>query len=146
MLLIHFITCRSKFFHLCWKKYQDFETSPANEPIETTIGRLRQPLTDYYFIMDGNIKIGGIRIAGNESRIYRISPIFILPEFQGKGIAQNVFTQIEQMYPDIKAWQLSTILQEERNMHLYEKLGYKKIGQRMEINDKMSLVFFEKRL
>ena len=41
-------------------------------------------------------------------------------------------------------WSLDTILQEEGNIHLYEKLGYHRVGTPEKINDRMDIVFFEK--
>ena len=38
-------------------KYQDFETSPANEPIEKTITRISQTFTDYYIIQNNGIAV-----------------------------------------------------------------------------------------
>ena len=49
-------------FQALLEKYQDYELNPAAEPLEKTIGRLRENFTDFYFIMLGNRKIGGVRI------------------------------------------------------------------------------------
>ncbi|MCM3342685.1 GNAT family N-acetyltransferase [Paenibacillus sp. MER TA 81-3] len=127
-------------------KYQDYETSPANESVERIIDRLNQSFTDYYIIKISNVSVGAIRIVKKENKTYRISPIFILPEHQGKGIAQKVFSIIENMYNDARNWELETILQEQSNCYLYEKLGYQKTGEIKQINDKMTIVFYDKRL
>ena len=39
---------------------------------------------------------------------------------------------------------LNTILQEKGNRYLYEKLGYHQTGKAEQINDKMTIVFYEK--
>lgn len=39
-------------------KYQDFDTSPANESIERIISRMNQSFTDYYIIKSSNISVG----------------------------------------------------------------------------------------
>ena len=71
------------------EKYQDFATSPANETPEKVEARLRQVYTFYYFICIGQQKVGAIRVVDKkDTGKKRISPIFILSEFQGKGIAQ----------------------------------------------------------
>jgi GNAT superfamily N-acetyltransferase len=127
-------------------KYQDYETSPANESVERILDRLNQSFTDYYIIKGSNISIGAIRIVKKENKTYRVSPIFILPEHQGKGIAQKVFSIIEDIYNDAEIWELETILQEQRYCYLYEKLGYQKTGEIKQINDRMTIVFYEKRL
>ena len=44
-----------------------------------------------------------------------ISPMFIHPIYQGKGIAQKVLILIEEMFPEARSFELATILEEERN-------------------------------
>ena len=39
---------------------------------------------------------------------------------------------------------LDTILQEEGNCYLYEKLGYKRTGKIEHINERMDIVYYEK--
>ncbi|MEK4347105.1 GNAT family N-acetyltransferase [Paenibacillus sp. FSL P4-0184] len=88
--------------------------------------------------------MGGVRIVKKENNTYRVSPIFIMPEYQGMGIAQQVFAIIEQRYNDAKKWELDSIEQEQRNCYLYEKVGYKRTEETKRINDKLTLVFYEK--
>lgn len=133
-----------KSFTPLLEKYRDYETSPANEPLERIVERINQAFTDYYIIKSDNITVGGIRIVKKDNKHYRVSPIFILPEYQGRGIAQKVFQRIEQIYCDAKAWELDTILQEKGNCYLYEKIGYVKTGETKIINDKLTLVFYKK--
>ena len=47
------------------------------------------------------------------------------------------------MYPEVTTWKLETILQEERNCHLYEKCGFKRFGEEHVVNDKMTLIMYE---
>ncbi|GMK47774.1 GNAT family N-acetyltransferase [Paenibacillus glycanilyticus] len=135
-----------KAFMPLLEKYQDFETSPANETLERIITQINQSFTDYFIIHYLEAAVGGIRVVKKDNQIYSVSPIFILPEHQGKGIAQKVFTMVEQIYDDAKSWKLGTILQEKGNCYLYEKLGYRKTGATKVINDKMTMVFYEKHL
>lgn len=127
-------------------KYQDFETSPANEAIDRIIFRMKQSFTEYYLIKQEEINVGGIRIVTGNENVYRVSPVFILPEHQGFGIAQKVFKMIERKYSNAKKWELDTILQEDGNCYLYEKIGYKRTGETKIINDLMTIVFYEKNL
>ncbi|MDR9856191.1 GNAT family N-acetyltransferase [Paenibacillus sp. VCA1] len=135
-----------KAFMPLLNKYQDYETNPANESLERVIDRVNQTYSDYYIIKNDNIPVGAIRIRRKENKVYRVSPIFVLPEHQGNGIAQRVFTIIEDKYNDARIWELDTILQEQGNCYLYEKLGYQKTGQLKQVNDKMTLVSYEKRI
>jgi GNAT superfamily N-acetyltransferase len=126
--------------------YQDFDTSPANETIQRTIDRLQQKQTDYYLIVFDNITVGAIRIVRKENRRYRVSPIFILPEYQGKGIASATMQTVESLYEDAIFWELDTILEEQKLCRLYEKLGYSMTGKVTKMNERMTIVFYEKKL
>jgi GNAT superfamily N-acetyltransferase len=126
-------------------KYKDYDTNPGNESIDKIIYRINQKTTDYYIIKYNNVSVGAIRICNLvDENICRVSPIFIIPEFQNKGIAQNVFKIIEKKYKPKNGWKLETILQEEGNCYLYEKIGYKRTGKIENINDKMDIVFYKK--
>ena len=59
------------------------------------------------------------------------------------GIAQKAIQEVEEIHGNDN-WKLETILQEEKNCHLYEKMGYKKTGKTEKINEKLTLVFYEK--
>lgn len=135
-----------KAFMPLLEKYHDSDTSPANESIEKVMTQINQSFTDYFIIYRLEIAVGAIRVVKKDNRIYRVSPIFIMPEHQGKGIAQKVLTRVEQIYDDAKLWELDTILQEEGNCHLYEKKGYKMSGKTKAVNDKMTIVCYEKHL
>lgn len=127
------------------EKYQDFDTSPANEHVEKLKTRLKQDFTFYYFICIGQQKVGAIRVIDKEEtgENKRISPIFILPEFQGRGIAQEAIRLCEKIHGN-ENWELDTILQEPKNCHLYEKMGYCRTGKTQVINERLTLVFYEK--
>ena len=133
-------------FRVLFEKYQDFDTSPANESVEKVEARLKQNFTYYYFICIGMQKAGAIRIVDKKEsgKNKRISPIFILPEFQGQGIAQKAIRLCEEIHGK-EGWELDTILQEPKNCHLYEKMGYRQTGKTEVINERLTLVFYEKK-
>ena len=106
-------------------KYKDYDTNPANEKIERVKERLLQEYTDYYLINYKDNMVGAIRVVklDEKGQKYRISPVFIKPEYQGLGICQRVFKEIGAKYNKAETWELETILQEKGNCYLYEKLG-----------------------
>lgn len=132
-------------FAQLYEKYQDTETSPATEKYEDILFRFNQPETAYYFIMAGGNKIGVIRIVDfkDDKKRKRISPIFIMPEYRNNGYAQSAIREAESIHGE-KHWKLDTILQEKGNCYLYEKLGYHQTGKTEKINEKMTIVFYEK--
>ena len=126
------------------EKYRDHDMSPGAEPFEKVLVRFEQPWTAYYFIVAGDTRAGAVRVTdkGDGSR-KRISPIWIMEEHRNKGYAQQAIGELEKIYGS-GHWCLDTILQEEGNLHLYEKMGYHKTGRIEHIKDGMDIVFYEK--
>ena len=128
-----------------YEKYQDTDTSPATEPLEKILSRLRQCFTYYYIIeVDKNI-VGALRVVDKKEKggAKRISPIFILKKYRNMGIAQAAIIEAERIHGNDN-WELDTILSEKGNFYLYEKMGFKSTGKTEKVNDKMTLVFYQK--
>ena len=132
-------------FQDLFAKYQDSETSPATEMLEKTIIRLRQPCTYYYYIKVEDAIVGAVRIVDTKeaNKSKRISPIFIMKEFRGRGYAQQAIKLAEEIHGS-SGWELDTILQEKGICHLYEKLGYRQTGETKVVNERLTLVFYRK--
>ena len=132
-------------FMSLYEKYQDTDTSPATEKVEKVIWRLQQPSTYFYKIMDEDTCVGAIRIIDEktDNMRKRISPLFILPKFRGKGYATQAIFEAEKIHGD-KNWFLDTILEEKGNCALYEKMGYVSTGKTEKVNEKMTLVDYVK--
>lgn len=79
-----------------------------------------------------------------KKKIYKISALCVLPEYQNRGIAKEALKQIESYYPNARKWTLDTIFEEKGNCHLYEKMGYVKVGEVTLINERMSIVNYVK--
>jgi inorganic pyrophosphatase/predicted acetyltransferase len=126
------------------ERYQDHDTNPANEGVERILWKIRNPGSFYYFIKVGQNIVGAIRVVdeGNGTR-KRISPLYILPEYRGKGYAQLAMLEAERIH-GASHWELGTILEEKGNCYLYEKMGYHQTGSRTVINEKMTIVGYEK--
>ena len=72
--------------------------------------------------------------------------MFVLKEFQNRGIAQQAIRNAENLFPGNKRWRLNTIKEEKNNCHLYEKMGYLPIGNEKRINKRMTIIEYEKRM
>ena len=125
-------------------KYQDYETSPGNESIEHIQAKLLDEFTFFYLIYHKDDIAGAVRVVDRKNgNRKRIAPIFIMKKFRNKGLAQKTFEEIEKLHGS-NNWMLDTILQEEGNCYLYEKLGYKRTGKIENINERMDIVYYEK--
>ena len=106
--------------------------------------RLAQPETYYYFITVNGERVGAIRIVdAKDGGRKRISPLFILPRYWNRGYAQAAMREAEQLHGE-SGWSLSTIMQEAGNCHLYEKMGYHRTGTPQKINERMTIIQYEK--
>ena len=126
-----------------YEKYRDTAISPACE----TIDRVREKIATgrYYFILLGDIAVGGIRVTlpAAPNRRKGISPLFILAEYQNRGFAQQAVAAVEALHGETN-WRLDTILEEPGNCHLYEKLGYHRVGEPARVRPNMTIVDYEK--
>ena len=131
-------------FRALLEKYQDYGLSPAAESIDKIRARYEQPWTTYFFIEAEGHDVGAIRVVDKkDGSRKRISPLWIMEEYRGKGYAQEAISAVEELY-GADNWSLDTILQEKGNLHLYEKMGYHQTGRIEHINDRMDIVFYEK--
>ena len=135
-----------KTFQPLLEKYQDYDTNPASESLEKIEYKFNQDSTDYHFLMADDVKIGVVRVVKLSENIHRISPIFILPEFQNNGYAQMALAEVESLYPNIREWHLDTIKQEKKLCYLYEKCGYVATGKEEDIKDGMTIAYYCKKL
>jgi len=79
----------------------------------------------YFKIMFEGNKLAGVILISTTGREHgRIDRLYILQEYQGKGIGSEVLVQIESMFPEVKLWTLDTTKFSPRNHHFYEKHGY----------------------
>ena len=134
-----------KSFMPLYEKYHD-DGSPAIEPIERVKRRFAVENRKYYFIMKDGARVGAINIGHNdpnEKKVAFISPIFILPEFQNRGIGYVAIQKAFETLPEVTTWKLDTILQEPANCHLYEKCGFVRVGEEKVINENMTLIDYE---
>ena len=127
-----------------YEKYHD-DGNPYLESEETIRFKYTYPGCRGYVFWEDGCPVGCVRIrlAGEKGKVAALA---VLPEKQGRGIAQTALRLIEEMHPQVKRWSLDTIAQEPGNCHLYEKLGYRKTGRVEEVSDLLTIVFYDKNL
>ena len=76
-------------------------------------------------VVNGKI-IGSIR-GRRDGDTAHISRVAVHPYFQQKGLATRLIKQIEQEVGDVRTYEAFTGHQSLRNLHLYEKMGYRQV-------------------
>ncbi len=124
--------------------YRDYGTNPGAESIDRVRAKLEQEYTYFYYIVSDGVRVGAVRVVDrNDGGRKRISPLFILPEYRNRGYAQAAIREVEHLH-GADGWSLGTILQEPGNCHLYEKLGYRRSGEQTVVNERLTVVGYEK--
>ena len=144
--LIH--SMKYEAFLPLYERYRDDATSPVSEPLSKVLRQLQEERTDYWLIRHKSENVGAVRIVfdgtENSRNLYRVSPLFILPAYQNRGLGYAAMVAVFALYPHADVWRLSTIKQEKGNCHLYEKCGFTISAPDKTVNDCMTLVFYQK--
>lgn len=97
--------------------------------------------------MKDGARVGAVNLGRNpnlgDDTVCYISPLFVLPRYQNRGLGYAAIQKAFAMFPGVKVWRLDTILQEPGNCHLYEKCGFVRTGEESVVNDRMTLIDYE---
>lgn len=122
--------------------YNDFNIPPLVQTLEN----IEKDFENQYFlkaVMDGKI-IGSVRAYTKEGTCY-IGRLIVHPDFQNRGIGTDLMNEIERIFNTCRRFELFTGDKSERNLHLYQKLGYK-IFKKAKITDQTMVVYLEKKI
>lgn len=136
---------QKKGFMETLKKYKDYKTSPATESLSHFSRHFFNNSIDTYWVILNNKRVGAIELQIKNDCI-KIARFYILKNYRNKGIGQQALLIAEALYPNAKRWRLDTIFEEKNNIHLYEKLGYIPCGVKHKINERMTIIDYEKRI
>jgi ribosomal protein S18 acetylase RimI-like enzyme len=120
--------------------YNDFTIPPMIQ----TIQEMGDDFAHQMFLKveeNGRI-IGSVRAYEKDGTCY-IGRLVVHPDYQNKGIGTKLMREIENMFKDCRRFELFTGNKSEKNLMLYQKLGYKRFKDHR-INDQVSLVYLEK--
>lgn len=121
--------------------YNDFNLPPLIQTIEDLKEEFRLKAI-YKVEQEGKI-IASIRCYTKDNVLY-LEKLIVDPDFQNRGIGTKILTEIENKYSaSVNRYALFTGHKSERNLHIYNKLGYKEIS-RETVRDDLKLIFMEK--
>lgn len=118
---------------------------PGIDSIDWHISQIKSGM--YYKIIFDGQTVGGIKLFDMKNGHYRLGSIYILPNFQNRGIGHKAIEFIESEFPNARKWSLDTPYKSFRNHYFYEKHGFVKVGEIQPNNDKKFFLFlYEKQL
>jgi ribosomal protein S18 acetylase RimI-like enzyme len=121
--------------------YNDYSIPPLKQTPEEIQDQFE---THRFLKATINNKIVGSVRARNTRDICSIGRLIVYPQHQNRGIGTSLMKRIEELLPSNR-YVLFTGHKSERNLYLYNKLGYREY-RRKKVNQKLTLVFLEKRI
>ncbi|MDP4147229.1 MAG: GNAT family N-acetyltransferase [Bacillota bacterium] len=125
------------------ERYQDKDTNPCNVKLADIQNKIMNKY--FYKILLKGTFVGAIFVHENPDKEHlKLHTLYILPEYQDKGIGGIAIDLVEKIHKDAVEWVLETPHDLKRNHHLYEKKGYRRTGKEEKINDNLTIVYFSK--
>ena len=120
--------------------YNNFNIQPLTQTLDDLQAEYRKSIV--LKAVRGDEIIGSVRAYADGDTAY-IGKLIVHPDHQGMGLGKRLLAEIENMFQK-KRFELFTGGKSERNLHLYEKAGYKRFKK---ITDKSGItyVYLEKR-
>jgi len=121
--------------------YNDFSIPPLIQTLES----MKEDFKNQLFLkafLDGRI-IGSVRAYSKEETCH-IGRLIVHPDYQNRGIGTRLMNDIERIFNGCKRFELFTGDRSERNLRLYQKLGYR-ILKTSKITDRTNILFLEKK-
>ena len=120
--------------------YDDYSLPPLVQSLEEIHAQFR----DHLFLkaVENRIIIESVR-AMMKDGVCHIGRLIVHPNYQNQGIGTALMHAIEAQFPDAVCYELFTGDKSQKNLHLYEKLGYRPFRRERQ-TDKVELIFLKK--
>lgn len=122
--------------------YNDFNIPPLLQTLES----IKKDFEEQFFlkaVINGKIA-ASVRAYQKDETCY-IGRLIVHPDFQNRGVGTKLMDEIERVFNTCKRYELSTGDKSEKNLYLYQKLGYK-IFKKAKITDQTMIVYLEKKV
>ncbi len=112
-----------------FRRYGPSSVPPEFDSLARQV-RTIEELHVYKVLRDGELVAGACVVELGDG-VFVLASLFVEPRHQGQGIGTEVVRWIEREYSQARRWLLETPYLSLPNQRLYERLGYRKIGERV---------------
>ena len=121
--------------------YNDFDISP---PLLQTLEELTKEFSESIILKAvlGDFIVGSVRGFQVDETVF-IKRLIVNPNYQNQGIGTKLMKSIEDSFQNNKRYELFTGHKSKRNLHLYQKIGYKEF-KRIPIHENLNIIYLEK--
>jgi GNAT superfamily N-acetyltransferase len=120
--------------------YNDYTIPPLTQTLEEIVADLKRQ-TFLKATLGGRI-VGSVRAHMQEGTCF-VGRLIVHPSYQNQGIGTRLLSEIERAFDQAKRFELFTGHLSERNLYLYQKLGYRPYRNR-KVSDALTIVHLEK--
>ena len=85
----------------------------------------------------------GPAAARQEGRVCHVARLIVDPAIQNQGLGTRLLLEVEARFPGARRFELFTGHKSERNLHLYQKLGYR-VRKTEFVHERLDLVYLAK--
>ena len=121
--------------------HDEYEIPPLQQDLPSLEKDFENGMLLLKATIDGQI-VGSVRGVAENGTCY-IGRLIVKREYQNQKIGQLLMHFIETLFDTSNRYELFTGYKSEKNLYLYNKLGYKEFS-RQKVNDKLVLVYMEK--
>jgi len=121
--------------------YNDYNIPPLQQDLKSIENEFENA-TILKAVVNGEI-VGSIRGFVDNETAY-IGKLIVKNSFQNKGIGQLLLDSLESIFKDCNRYELFTGDRSQKNLYLYNKLGYKEF-KRQQITNNLTMVYLEKK-
>ena len=121
--------------------YGDYSIPPLIQSIEEMKAEFEGQVFLKASTDDAKI-IGSVRASLRQGTCF-IGRLIVCPDFQGRGIGTSLMREIERRFEQARRFELFTGHLSERNIRLYQRLGYQVFRQER-VTGSLDLVYMEK--
>ena len=122
------------------ERYNDFTITPLHQTLEDI--QNEYAYKTFLKAVDSGKIVGSVRANVQDDTCY-IGRLIVHPDFQNKGIGTSLMKGIENHFLYCKSYELFTGKNSEKNIYLYQKLGYK-IYKEEVVTENLSFVYLKK--
>ena len=121
--------------------YDDFSIPPLVQ----TLKEVEEEFENQAFlkVVENEKIIGSVRAVLVNPKTCYIGKLIVHPEFQNQGIGTKLMREIERIFKNCEKFELITGHKSEKNLKLYQKLGYKEFKTE-KLTENLNLVYLEK--
>ena len=120
--------------------YNNYEIQPLKQNIELLLQEFEKSVI-LKALMNGKI-VGSIRGYKDNGTAY-IGKLIVKNDCQNKGIGRMLLEEMELNFKDCNRFELFTGCKSQKNLYLYDKLGYEEFKRQI-VDEDVALIYLEK--